>query len=46
MYIDNIPRSSPSERNGIEDMYYRVAQGKNALMAKKDRLRNVMNPST
>jgi len=35
MYVNEIPKTSPSSRNGIEDMYYRIAQGKAALLQRK-----------
>jgi hypothetical protein len=35
MYINNIPKTSPSCRNGIEDMYYKIAHGKGALIEKQ-----------
>jgi hypothetical protein len=37
--VDNIPKSSPAARNGIEDLYYEIAHGKGALMEKKERER-------
>lgn len=39
MYINQnqIPKSSPSQRNGIENMYYEIAHGKDALIDKVEK---------
>jgi hypothetical protein len=36
LFINQIPKTSPSSRNGIEDMYYQIAQGKGALIEKRE----------
>ena len=45
MYINEIPKTSPNSRNGIEDIYYQIAHGKQALMEKRENKVNNENIS-
>ncbi|CDW84557.1 protein kinase domain containing protein [Stylonychia lemnae] len=36
LYINQLPKSSPSQRNGIADLYYQIAHGKGALIDKHE----------
>ena len=45
VFLNGVPKTSPSQRNGIENLYYQIAHGKGALLAKKERLERIFNPN-
>ena len=46
LYINEIPKTSPNSRNGIEEVYYKIAHGKQALLEKREQIRMQNNVET
>jgi len=39
--MKEIPKTSPTTRNGIQDVYYEIAHGKAPLYSRKHRMQNI-----